>query len=93
MVIGEIIKELRIAKGLTQAALAKALGYGHAIIGFWESGKHEPTVGALAALATFFNVSADFFFGFDKRKFMDITDLSEEQVAVLSMIIDQFKHK
>jgi len=45
----------------------------------------------LTKIALFFNVSFDFLFGKDKRQFLDTTDLTDEQVKILSILIDEFK--
>ena len=57
--LGKKIKELRTDLGITQTQLAKAIGVSQSTIFFWESGTNEPTASCIAALAKFFNVSAD----------------------------------
>jgi transcriptional regulator with XRE-family HTH domain len=61
--MNEKIKELRKEKGITQVELAKALGFSHSIVGFWESGERKPAFDAIIALAKFFEVSADYLLG------------------------------
>lgn len=60
-----ILKELRTQQNLTHKELAEKIGYSKAIIGFWESGKKEPTARAIIALAKFFEVSADYLLGIE----------------------------
>ncbi|MCL2061904.1 MAG: helix-turn-helix domain-containing protein [Firmicutes bacterium] len=67
MELGEILKELRNNKGLTQASLAEQIGFSKSIIGFWESGKHEPTASALVEIASFFDVSTDYLVGLENE--------------------------
>jgi len=62
-----ILKELRQEKCLTHKELAEKVGFSKAIIGFWESGKYEPTGKALIALSIFFNVSTDFLLGLEQE--------------------------
>lgn len=50
--IGENIKYLRTERQLTQAALAKAIGY-------WERGVNEPVASNILSLAVFFGVTTD----------------------------------
>ena len=57
------IKELRVEKKISQAELAKAIGYGHAIISFWERGEKKPSSDAIIALAKFFDVTTDYLLG------------------------------
>lgn len=56
----ELLKELRTRKGMTQGQLAKAVGVSPGNVGDWETGKSKPGYSALAALARFFEVSADY---------------------------------
>lgn len=64
--IGEIIKELRKEKNLSQKELAKNLGVSQKAIDFWERGVNEPKASYIVKMADFFDVSADFLLG---RKF------------------------
>lgn len=57
------LKELRLAKGLSQVALADALGVSKSIIGAYETGDRKPSYEAQEELADFFNVSIDYLRG------------------------------
>ena len=59
MKIGEIIKELRTERGLSQAALAKEIGVSQKAVDYWEHGINEPKASYILALAEFFGVSSD----------------------------------
>lgn len=59
MKIGEIIKELRTERGLSQAALAREIGVSQKAIDYWERGINEPKASYIVALAEFFGVSSD----------------------------------
>ncbi len=59
MKIGEIIKELRTERGLSQAALAKEIGVSQKAVDYWERGINEPKASYIVALAEFFGVSSD----------------------------------
>ena len=61
--IGKIIKELRCERGLSQQALAKAIGVSQKAIDYWERGINEPKASYIILLADYFNVSADFLLG------------------------------
>ena len=64
----EILKELRMEKGIGQAQLARSIGVSNGIVSLWENKKREPTMGSLIALAKFFNVSLDYITGLDQHK-------------------------
>lgn len=57
---GNRLKALREAKGLTQVRLGMALNVTSGFISNIECGKKSATIEFLSALATFFNVSADY---------------------------------
>ena len=59
MKIGEIIKELRTERGLSQATLAKEIGVSQKAVDYWERGINEPKASYILALAEFFGVSSD----------------------------------
>ncbi|MBQ9756346.1 MAG: helix-turn-helix transcriptional regulator [Clostridia bacterium] len=59
----ERIKELRIEKGLSQKALANALGTTNSTVCDWERGRSEPDLLTLKKIALFFSVSADYLIG------------------------------
>ena len=58
------LKELRCERGISQKALADALGYTQSNVSEWEKGTVEPRLGAIKSIAAFFNVSSDFLLGF-----------------------------
>lgn len=60
---GEILKNLRTEKNLTQGELAKVLGCSQSMLTRWENGECEPTAPYIMAVADFFAVSADFLLG------------------------------
>lgn len=53
------IKELRTERGLSQAALAKAIGVSQKAVDYWERGMNEPKASYILALADFFGVTCD----------------------------------
>ena len=63
MNIGEVIKELRTERDLSQQKLADAIGVSQKAIDYWERGINEPKASYIARLADFFEVSADYLLG------------------------------
>ena len=59
----EILKDLRSKSGISQGQLAKSVGVSPGNVSDWEVGKTKPGYVALAALARFFGVSADYLLG------------------------------
>jgi transcriptional regulator with XRE-family HTH domain len=54
-----IIKEKRIAAGLTQEVLARMLGVSQATVAMWETGKSLPRAEMLIKLASVLNCTVD----------------------------------
>ena len=60
---GKKIKECREAKGLSQNALAKALGVHHSIIGKYERDEVKPTVDVIKNIATTLDTTVGYLLG------------------------------
>ena len=63
MTLGNKIAELRKEKGLTQEALANALGVSNQAVSKWEANQSCPDIQLLPQIADFFRVSVDSLFG------------------------------
>lgn len=63
--LGEKIKTLRKARGLSQNALAQYLGVSFQTVSKWETGATMPDIALIPAIASFFHVSTDDLFGFN----------------------------
>lgn len=62
----DILKSLRLEKGIGQVELAKQIGVSKGIISFWENGLREPSMSSLIALAQFFDVTIDYLVGLEE---------------------------
>ncbi len=65
MTIGERIKKLREARGLTQDSLARSIGVTQDSISLWESNKRIPNTAYVIALCKYLGVSADYLLGLE----------------------------
>lgn len=61
----ERLKELRVEKGFSQRALAKATDLSQAAIVHWENNNRIPSAMAIIVLAHFFGVSSDYLLGLE----------------------------
>ena len=59
----ERLQQLRIDANLTQLQLAKILNTTQRRISYFETGKVEPDLATLCAIAKYFEVSADYLIG------------------------------
>ena len=62
MKIGEKIKELRLEKGLSQAALSGLIGVSQKAVDYWERNVNEPKASYIIALVGVFGITYDEFF-------------------------------
>lgn len=59
------LKELRVEKELSQAALAQAVNLSQSAIKQWENQTRIPNAKAVVVLAKFFGVTTDYLLGVD----------------------------
>ena len=62
--IGQTIRQLRRAKGVTQEDLAGALNVTYQAVSKWENGTAQPDIMLMPSLATYFGVTIDELFGY-----------------------------
>ncbi|MDA2274067.1 transcriptional regulator [Bacillus thuringiensis] len=62
---GNIIRDLRKQKGITQKELAQSLKLSESTIGMYERNERQPDYNTLIRIADYFNVSTDFLLGRD----------------------------
>ena len=85
------IRELRLSLGLNQVQLA--LNVTKQTISNWENDNIQPSVEMLIKIVNTYSVSADYLLGINERETVDISRLSQEQIAHIQMIIDDIKNK
>ena len=71
----EILKNLRSKAGISQGQIAKSVAVSPGNVSDWEVGKTKPGYVALAALARFFGVSADYLLELDEAPVKTGVDL------------------
>lgn len=91
MKLDERIKELRLARGLSQVDLADALGVTKQSVSNWENSNIQPSIDMLLRLANYFSVSTDYILGMDDRDYIEVTGLNEQELAHIRQIIDDIR--
>lgn len=61
--IGDILKNLRKEKGLTQNELSQIIGITRTTYAGYENNKHEPDIKTLTKIADYYKVSLDYICG------------------------------
>lgn len=87
----ENLKKLREEKGISQTELAKRIGVNKSLISAYESMERLPSLSALAKLSYQFNVSMEFLLGIKRNKTVDVSNLTTEQISVVTSVIKQFE--
>lgn len=85
------IRELRQARGLSQVELAKKLGVTKQSVSNWENDNIQPSVEMLVKLARCLCVTTDSLLDMDDRAFLEVTGLSETEIAHIQQIIEDIK--
>ena len=88
---GDTIKTLRISHNLSQVQLASELSVSKQTISNWENNNILPSIDMLMKLAHFFSVSTDYLLELDDHKYLDVTGLSDTQIAHIQQIIYDIK--
>lgn len=91
---GELLKDLRKNAGLTQQQLADKIWVTKASICYYEQSERVPSPEVLIKFAEVFHVSTDYLLGIEKKqRFLDISDLTEEDITLLQHVIDTLRSK
>lgn len=88
---GDRIHELRTAYNLSQVQLSCKLHVSKQTVSNWENNNILPSIDMLIKIAQYFSVSTDYLLEFDNRNFIEVTDLSSEQIAHVQQIINDIK--
>ena len=87
------LKELRMQNGLTQQQLATQLGVTKSVISFYERQERTPSPEVLRKMAAIFRVSTDFLLDIDRTKRLDVSDLDDDDIQLVSLLIDTLRRK
>ena len=85
------IKELRVARNLSQVQMAKLLGVTKQSISNWENNNIQPSVDMLVSIARLFSVSTDYLLCLDDRQVLDVSGLSPKYVAHIQQVVDDMR--
>ena len=85
--LGDIIKTLRLSHNLNQVQLAKSLSVSKQTVSNWENNNILPSIDMLIKLSDFFSVTTDYLLELDNRKFIEVTGLTDTQLAHIQQII------
>ena len=87
----ERLRTLREEKGISQALLARKLGVNRSIVSAYENQTRLPSLQMLSKLSYVFNVSMEYLLGINRNKTIDVSNLTAEQISVVTAVIEQFE--
>ncbi|HAJ98116.1 MAG TPA: XRE family transcriptional regulator [Ruminococcus sp.] len=90
---GLILQQLRKAKGMTQAQLAKKINKESSIISRYEKNFQSPTFETVREFAVIFNVSMDYLSGMEKESTVPTYGLPCEQIEILKALSELFRQQ
>lgn len=90
---GNRLKTLRLRKNMTQEQLAQKLGLTKSVISAYETGLRLPSYDILIHIARIYNVSTDYLLGIEQKQKIDLSGLSQEEIAALLNLINAMKRK
>lgn len=90
---GEKLKALRTAKKMSQKELADRIGIAKSVVSFYESGDRSPSYDVLVKIARIFNVTTDYLLDVERERTVNVSGLSEEDIAAVTTVIDALKRK
>jgi transcriptional regulator with XRE-family HTH domain len=94
LTLNENIKKLRLARGINQIEFGKALGVSKQCVSNWENDNVMPSVEMLVKIADFFNVTTDYVLGRNDKTYVDVSTLTDEEIAHISLLVgDLSKNK
>ncbi len=91
--LGDKIREIRLARKISQVELAKILDVTKQSVSNWENENIQPSIEMLSKIADALNVSTDFLLSRDDRRYLDVTGISEKSIQNLQSIIDEIRNQ
>lgn len=90
---GEMLKTLRKSRNLNQVQLAAQLSVTKQTISNWENNNILPSIDMLIKISSYFSVSTDYLLEQDNRLYLEISDLTIEQISHIQQIINDIRRR
>jgi len=93
MAFSEKLKTLRTTHHLSQRDLADRVGVGKSQISYYENGERFPSADVLIKLSDVFRVTTDYLLDISREKIINLTDLTDEDIAVVTTVANALRSK
>lgn len=91
--MSEKIRQLRRNFNLSQVDLAAKLGVTKQCVSNWENDNILPSIDMFVKQAKFFNVSTDYLLGLSSSNVIDVSGLSDTEIAHIKLIVNDFRNR
>lgn len=87
------LKQLRNDKHLTQAQVAARIGVTASMVSSYETDIRLPSFDVMVRIADLFGVTVDYLLCREDKRFVDISQLSDEEATVVCNMVDILKNR
>lgn len=87
------LRELRERAGMSQKQLAAYIGVSPTSISLYELHERMPKQETMAEIARIFRVSTDYLLGIEKKRVLDLSGLTEEEIEILELLAESMRKK
>jgi transcriptional regulator with XRE-family HTH domain len=87
------LKQLRKQRGMTQTEVAAAIGVTRSVVSLYETEMRQPSPDMIVALARLYGVSTDYLLRGDNCSFVDVSGLSEQEIAAIVNMVGLLRSK
>lgn len=93
MEFGAKLKNLRTNQKMTQQQLADRLQVAKSVVSYYESGDRYPSYDVLIRIAHVFHVTTDYLLDIERKRVIDVSDISDDDIAVLETVAEALRRK
>lgn len=87
------LRQLRTSQKMTQQQLGDRIGVAKSVVSYYESGDRCPSYDVLIRIAKVFHTSTDHLLGVSQDAIVDVTGLSDEDIAAVRSVAEALKRK
>lgn len=89
--LGNRIKTLRTAKGMTQEELSHRVNVSKAAVSAYENGSRFPSYDVLIRLARLFHTTTDHLLGVTEQQLIEVSGLTPRQQSTVGEIVEAYR--
>lgn len=90
--LGDRIREIRLAKKMSQVELANILDVTKQSVSNWENENIQPSVEMLSKIADALSVTTDYLLSKEEKRYLDVTGVAEPIIQNLQSIVEALQN-